>query len=868
MRDAIRGVVLGACVAVVLAACVSAAKPRGPVDSFVFVAGTNKSLAENVVGTINPGTDPQEIRVVLPPGTDMHALVATLSLNKEAVITVISSGSRVVQENGITPNDFSVPVAYAVEVPGDKKPWGYKVFVREAETNAQLGILAVPPAAAMTPQFSPAVHAYSVQVPYAATSLAIRAGGQSRTLRSITVDGMVMPGTSGTATVAFESVQEKTVVIDCVAEDGVTKAQYTVTIQRAPPDTNSSLASLDLGPVALSPSFAPQQMSYQATVLFAAQQLVIRARPQSRVAAVTLLPAASTGSTAGSPMAFHGNPAERAGATVDLPPDQSFSVVVQVTAEDGSIQQYLLDITRAPPDHNADLASLGVSAGTLSPPFAPRIPLYQLALPSGAESVVITPAASSAVATVTFAGQPGAQSAGQGVTVPVAPGASSSVVFFVRAEDGFQRQYRVLVTRPQDGNALLGTLQLVGARIAPAFDSSIILYDVIVPPDAASFTLQVAAQSRYSAVAVEGRSAAGAPVTVGVPAAGRRTVVIDVTAQNGTVVRYTLRVAREVAAPSAPAAQGTAPATPAAPQPAPQPAPATQPTPAQQSSAPTQPAPTAQPPAAQPALTMPPDSGRDHVVVMTRGLKLGAREAAALAAAGDQPGPTARVTVRAYRAQALITQYPARVEPAAQGKEMVIAVNARSNGIALTRDGLVEVELAIPTRAGKFLYYTVAQPATDEVRVTVPFLLYGERPTVAWPAPGTMVPVGALASVLPPGKERAMDKEDFQKDAKGAVGISVQLLDPASGRSYGTANVRSVPGSRRDADLPLDQPILVPEGATVKYVLAATARSGKTWTAEGSAPAWTTEPAYPAGFQPVTLQVSDDLAPAGSAGGK
>ena len=57
--------------------------------------------------------------------------------------------------------------------------------------------------------------------------------------------------------------------------------------------------------------------------------------------------------------------------------------------------------------------------------------------------------------------------------------------------------------------------------------------------------------------------------------------------------------------------------------------------------------------------------------------------------------------------------------------------------------------------------------------------------------------------------------------------------------------------------------VRVPEGATVKYVLSATAKNGKAWTAQGSAQVWTTAMAYPAGFQAVFLPVSDDLAPAG-----
>lgn len=822
MRNVIRGAALCALIVAGLVGCLSAPKPRGPVDSFAFVAGTNKGLAANVVGVINPGTDPQEIHLTVPPGTDMHALVATLSLNKEAIVTVISSGSRVVQENGVTPNDFSLPVVYSVEVPGDKKPWGYKVFVREAETNAELGALAVPPGTVLTPQFTPAVHAYAVQVPYAVTSVQIRAGAQSRTLKSITIDGMVLPGVSGAATVPFQSVQERTITIESLAEDGVTRAQYTVTIQRAPPDDNSSLDALDLAQVQMMPAFSPMQMGYRATVPFAARQLAIRAHPQSPVATVTLVPAAT--GTAGNEMAFRGNPADRNGAVVDLPPDPAFSIVVQVTAEDGSVQQYLLDIRRAPPDHNADLASLAVSSGTLAPAFSPRIPQYALALPSSAESVVITPVAASPVAAVTFAGQPGTALGGQGVTVPVPPGTSMTVVFAVRAEDGFQRQYRVQVSRPQDANAFLQSLQLGGAKLEPAFSSSVILYDVTVPADAQSFTIVPAAQSKYATVAVEGRPVGAVPLALTIPPAGKRTVVVDVTAQNGTVVRYTLRVTREAAAPV--------------------------------------PASTAEP-AASPALSMPPDAGADHVVVVARGLKLGSREAAAMAAAGDQPGPEARITVRSYRTQTVLTRYPGRVEPAAQGKEMVIALNARSNGVSLARDRLVEVEIVIPTTTGKFLFYTEAQPASAEVHIEVPFLLYGDKPGAAWPAPGSMVPVGGAVSSLPPGKERAGDKEDFPKNPKGAFTITVQLADAGSGKPYGTASVTGTYGPQRDRVLSFDKPILVPEGATVKYLLSATAKNGKVWTADGSAQAWTTDLAYPGGFQPVVISVSDDLAPSG-----
>ena len=251
-------------------------------DTFAFLAGTNTVLAENAVGAINDRAEPKEIRVVVPAGTNLHGLVATLSLNKEAVITVISSGARVVQQNGVTANDFSVPVTYALEVPGDKKPWTYKVFVRVADSNAQLSQLLLPAGSLLRPPFNGAVHSYTLEVPFATTSIRVGGRGESPYMKSVSINGALTPGAAASAVVDFQSAQQSIVTIETLAEDGVTRAQYTVTVQRGAPDANASLDALDLQNVSLLPSFSPAQLGYQALVPFSTTQLVIRARPQSR----------------------------------------------------------------------------------------------------------------------------------------------------------------------------------------------------------------------------------------------------------------------------------------------------------------------------------------------------------------------------------------------------------------------------------------------------------------------------------------------------------------------------------------------------------------------------------------------------------
>ena len=177
-------------------------------------------------------TDPLEISVVVPPGTDKRRLVATFGLNVEATITVISTGQRVVQENGVTRNDFSAPVLYAIEMPKEKKPWRYRVTVREAETNPRLAQLGFPEGSALTPAFNPQVKSYTVVVPFATSQVRIDARAESQYLKSISFDGAAAGGASAAGIVDFSTGQQRTVLIETLAEDGVSRDRYTLLVRR------------------------------------------------------------------------------------------------------------------------------------------------------------------------------------------------------------------------------------------------------------------------------------------------------------------------------------------------------------------------------------------------------------------------------------------------------------------------------------------------------------------------------------------------------------------------------------------------------------------------------------------------------------
>ena len=648
-----------------LAGCASAGRGPGPVVAFSFQAGVNQSITRDVVGAIDERVEPKEITLVVPAGTDMHALVATLSLSKEAAVTVVSTGNAVVQRNGVTPNDFSVPVTYSIAVTGEKKPWTYRVLVREAEGNARLSSIGVPQGTNLQPAFSPTVHAYTLDVPFAASKVRVDLRAQTATMKSVTVDGAETPGPSAGVVVDFTTVQEKTVTIQTLAEDGVTTEKYTVTIRRGAPDTNALLATLELPNLDLAPDFNPARLSYQVVVPYESTQFVLRARPQSQVATMQIGAAAAAGSARAPALKVAGNPTTPAGAQVDFSTVDRLALVITVTAEDQGVQQYLVDLRRAPPDRNndlvdltvasgdtavplspqfnptrnlytvevpfstgqvtirapaqsrvatvalelppaagtkstvtvtgnvqgkdgavvdfsaptarmllsvavtaqsgdlqrytldirraqpdrnSDLASLSATAGTFAPAFSARVASYTLTVPATADSLQINAAAASAVASIAVAEQPGVKPAANlAIPLSVAQGASTVLTFVVTAEDGSQKLYRLRINRekPLDGNALLQSLVVTGAQLAAAFDPSVTLYDAAMTAATESATVSVVTQSQLATVTIDGQVPARNPRPIPVAKGATRTVLIDVTAQNGSVVHYTVRLARD-----------------------------------------------------------------------------------------------------------------------------------------------------------------------------------------------------------------------------------------------------------------------------------------------------------------------------------
>ena len=89
------------------------------------------------------------------------------------------------------------------------------------------------------------------------------------------------------------------------------------------------------------------------------------------------------------------------------------------------------------------------------------------------------------------------------------------------------------------------------------------------------------------------------------------------------------------------------------------------------------------------------------------------------------------------------------------------------------------------------------------------------------------------------------------------TGTIVELTD-ATGALLVRENVGRSRGLDRGQMATFDQPVTVPEGATVRYRLMASNRGSRQLTAAGTARVWTTKLAYAGGFEAARLFIVED----------
>jgi predicted outer membrane repeat protein len=132
---------------------------------------------------------------------------------------------------------------------------------------------------------------------------------------------------------------------------------------------------------------------------------------------------------------------------------------------------------------NADLASLGVSAGNLVPQFDPQVKSYSLALPVGTPSFTLTPTVAQANASVTVAGS--AVTSGIASAAIAFSGIAKTVSVIVTAQNGITRTYELNLSLAAGNNvaAVLGNstpVQAGAGETGPFVQKLEVAYAIIV----------------------------------------------------------------------------------------------------------------------------------------------------------------------------------------------------------------------------------------------------------------------------------------------------------------------------------------------------------------------------------------------------
>ncbi len=274
------------------------------------------------------------------------------------------------------------------------------------EANADLSALTVS-VGALDPAFSPAITEYRVELPNIVSSITVT--GVSAKSSS------VVGGQSGQP--VSLNVGENTISILVTAENGTTQKTYSVTVHRAEPDSaNALLYDMVLDTGTLTPAFSPDIESYAVSVGYAVTSITITGTAEDL--------AASVGGQSGTPISL--NVGEN-------------TIVISVTAENGTtVKNYTVTVTRAAPSANANLASLTVSQGTLSPAFSSSTLSYAVYVANAVTGITVTGIAADPTASV------GGQS---GTPVALSVG-DNPISLVVTAQDGVtQKTYTVTVYR-------------------------------------------------------------------------------------------------------------------------------------------------------------------------------------------------------------------------------------------------------------------------------------------------------------------------------------------------------------------------------------------------------------------------------------
>jgi gliding motility-associated-like protein len=195
---------------------------------------------------------------------------------------------------------------------------------------------------------------------------------------------------------------------------------------------------------------------------------------------------------------------------------------------------------------NANLTSLKLSNGKLSPNFAGDTTNYTAIVPNAITSITVTPTAADSSAIITVNGVTVASgSPSASIPLSVGPNTITTVV----TANSTSKTYTVIVTRRASDYAFLANLEISKGNLKPAFSKGIFAYMARVSRTTFAITVTPTAGNAFATIKVNGIIVASGTASPPIALSnGINDITIVVTAQNGVNTKtYALTVTKEPA---------------------------------------------------------------------------------------------------------------------------------------------------------------------------------------------------------------------------------------------------------------------------------------------------------------------------------
>lgn len=362
----------------------------------------------------------------------------------------------------------------------------YTIVVdREKSKNANLSNIALSNGYTLDQTFAPNTTSYTATVPNSMSKILISATKEDETA-TVTGAGEINLSTG-----------DNEINITVVAEDTSVKKVYKVKIFRSY-SSNNYLSNLTSTDGLITPTFEKTTSNYTLTVPYEVENANINAT------------------------------SEDSNATVQITGNNNLSVGVNkasiiVTAENGDINTYYVDITRQPSSNNylSDLKVLDSDNNNYISVFNKTTMTYTITVDNSVSSVDIIAVAEDSGTTIKGIG-----------SKTLSVGSNSFTVESISA-NGTTRNYIINITRSKNNNTYLSSLSIDGQTLVPDFNKDTVSYSLSVDASVEEINIKAKAEEETSKVTGTGKHQLKK---------GINTFNIDVEAENGDKKTYVIAV--------------------------------------------------------------------------------------------------------------------------------------------------------------------------------------------------------------------------------------------------------------------------------------------------------------------------------------